>query len=91
MEFDGDSDFLELGPIYIGGDVTFSFWARWDDFYGWSRIIDFSKGNETNNIVIANEGASNNFIFEYFAPTRYRYQLNGIIEKGVWAHWVVTL
>jgi hypothetical protein len=47
----------------FGGIFSVSFWAYWNELTSWSRIIDFGNGPGNNNLLIANEGGSNNLFF----------------------------
>lgn len=41
---DPNGEYLQLDDKDIGGDLSFTFWARWDSFNYWSRIVDFGNG-----------------------------------------------
>ena len=67
--------------------MSFTFYARWDALNNWSRIIDFGNGADNNNIVIANEDTSNNFVWEVWNNnSRRRAVVQNGIEIGVWTH-----
>ncbi len=60
--------------------MSFAFFAKWNSFNNWSRIIDFGISSENSNIIVANEGATRNFIWEVWSGGRRRMALNdGIV------------
>ncbi len=64
--FDGVDDYIDLGDWENGGAMSFAFWARWDAFNWYSRIIDLGNGFSSDNIVICNHQDNNNLFFSIF-------------------------
>lgn len=64
--FDGIDDYIDIGDWENGGPMTITFWARWDDFKLYSRIIDFGNGPSNNNIIIANYKSQNDLFFSNY-------------------------
>jgi hypothetical protein len=36
--------YRDFGRTDIGGNISVTFWAKWDAMASWSRIIDFGNG-----------------------------------------------
>ena len=67
FNFDGYNDYGELTDAETGGVMTFAAWVNYDSFNHWSRIFDFGDGAGQNNILLANQGTTNNLAFEVHA------------------------
>lgn len=81
------------GGITVGGaEITVCAWANWSAFRGWSRIVDIGNGRDSDNIVLANEVASNNLVWinrhgiGHHAITEKRIDIDGILELDRWMH-----
>ncbi len=61
--FDGIDNYIDIGDWENGGPMSFTFWARWDAFNTWSRIIDIGNGTYNDDIMFANQSTSNNLAF----------------------------
>lgn len=91
--FNGTDGYINLGSWENGGAMTFAFWARWDAFNYWSRIIELSKGGGFDNgIVIANRQNSSNFSFHMLKSTIYELRVNNLIpQPPVWVFYSATV
>jgi len=91
----GDTLAPTLSANTIGGDLTFSSWARYDNTGDqWQRIFEFGSGVASNNIVFGNSGQSNNMSLVLHDP--YSREATAISAKdsivdGEWAHWTTTI
>ncbi len=64
LNLDGTTDtYFVSSALTLGGALSFSFYARWDAFNSWSRIFDWGNGAYNQNILVANDGTSNDFVF----------------------------
>eukprot|EP00931_Biecheleriopsis_adriatica_P040597 TRINITY_DN23265_c0_g1_i1.p1 TRINITY_DN23265_c0_g1~~TRINITY_DN23265_c0_g1_i1.p1 ORF type:complete len:1929 (+),score=360.45 TRINITY_DN23265_c0_g1_i1:747-5789(+) len=90
-----ENDFDDLGQSFvqkIGGAMSILLRARWDAFHNWSSVIDFGNGPAHGNIVIANQGVSNNLVFEiYRGSGTQRLNVPGAIQKGVMTTYLFTI
>lgn len=78
----------------IGGATTFDFWVQWNSFSQvWSRVFDFSNGQASNNILIAHEASSSNFVFEVYSGSTpvISIKLSGFWSMGVWVRVTITV
>jgi hypothetical protein len=73
--FDGVNNYIDLGDWENGGAMTFAFWARWDAFNNYSRIVDLGNGSSSNNIIVANYQTNNGLFFSAY---------NGASETRMW-------
>eukprot|EP00961_Rhodomonas_salina_P108585 1461459-Rhodomonas_salina.3 len=49
---DGSNDYVDLGSLTFGGDLTYSAWISAEARNSWSRVFDFGNGAETNNHLL---------------------------------------
>jgi len=89
VAFDGNAAHIKLPSFLIGGEGSWSFICKFDDFANWSRLLDASnpESNE-DRIIIANKTTTNELAVILgkdflFAPN--------FLVKGVWVHIVLTI
>ncbi|MGZ8545333.1 MAG: LamG-like jellyroll fold domain-containing protein [Flavisolibacter sp.] len=95
IEFDGISGYANLGTFNPMGNfsdgLTIECWVKWDAFNTWSRIIDLSNGSGSDNIILGNEGASQQLRYEVYA---YGFSEGisspVIMNAGQWYHVAIT-
>ena len=92
--FDGTDDHIalpEMNHNYSKG-ITVEAWVWYDRFDWWSRIIDFANGSHAENILFANEGTTNNLVFQvYQGTTAQSITAPGVLETGKWMHLAATI
>ncbi|SET28587.1 Concanavalin A-like lectin/glucanases superfamily protein, partial [Draconibacterium orientale] len=89
--FDGINDYIDLGDWENGGAMSFTFWARWDAFNNYSRIIDLGNGSSSNNIIVANyQTGSNIFFSTYNNSTEIKYYTPAL-TLGQWDYFAATI
>ena len=92
LDFDGNDDYGELTGVETGGAMTFSTWVNYDSFNHWSRIFDFGDGAAQNNILLANQGTTNNLVFEVHADgASHRLSIANFWQANTWMHITATL
>ena len=99
------SQFLSIGPsVDIGADgLTFATWFRSDNSGSFARIFDFGNGQESDNILMALNDATNELVVtaflgnqqSAFAPSTEQVN-NNVWFHAVWilyptGNWVVYL
>ena len=91
--FDGVNDFKDLNDQSLGGPMTIALWARWDQFRGWSRLIDFGNGQGQDNILLGqySDGSTKNFIFNIRRGQDHKRIQAGTITLGQWTHVAFTV
>ncbi len=90
--FDGVNDYIDLGDWENGGPMSFTFWARWDAFNNYSRIIDLGNGSSSNNIIVANYQTGNTFLFSiYKNSSETQFRSTSAITSGKWDYFAVTV
>jgi len=94
--------YVSLDAIEMGGNLTFSSWAKFDKSTRWSRIFDFGDGENSNiNALMAGlEGDSGKLVFYSFDKNgNYTEVSDGDNAKsfgkvpvdGSWIHVVATI
>lgn len=76
MLFDGTSNsYVDLGETNIGGgDVSVSFWVRYDSFENsWSRIIDFGNKSSKSNFIIGHQGVTRRLAIHAYTEDGHKY------------------
>lgn len=93
--FDGTStDYAHLGNTSydLSNGFSINFNARWDSLNNWSRIIDFGSGINADNIVISNQGTTNNLYVAIYRGNEYReFIIPEVITVGESADWNVDV
>ncbi|NET41386.1 LamG-like jellyroll fold domain-containing protein, partial [Okeania sp. SIO2B3] len=94
LNFDGVDDYIQMPEMNIdySQGLTVGAWVQYNSFKNWSRIIDFGKGPGNNNILFANEGTTQNLVFDvYQGATRNRIKADGKLELNQWLYLTVTV
>jgi hypothetical protein len=91
--FDGADDYIDLGDWENGGAMTFNFWAKWEAWHNWSRLMDFGLGQENQNIYIGNQGTTNNLMFHIMegTTTKHQFYCSGTLELNAWVMITCTV
>ena len=99
LNFDGvdnnTGDYLDLpdleGSLFNNTDFTISAWANIDAFKSWARIVDFGKGQDDNNILIATPPSSMNLIYDVRRGTSSDgITASNVSQTGQWAYFTVV-
>lgn len=91
--FDGIDDYIDLGDWENGGEMSFTFWARWDATNNWSRIIEIGNGQRNDDIMISNYFTYSEIVFYINKGTTENYYLfnANAIEIGAWDFYSATV
>ena len=90
--FDGTNDALSAPAFQLGGDLTFSTWVQFEEFNSWSRVFDFGNGSPNNNILLANQGTSQDLRFEvHNGAAQGTATIPDFWANDLWQHVAVTL
>jgi len=94
VKLDGVDDYLSLLEMThdFSKGFTVEAWVCYDSFNSWSRIIDFGNGERSDNIVLANDGISNNVVLAvYVGGASQHITAWDVLELGQWTHLVATV
>ncbi|TAF55679.1 MAG: hypothetical protein EAZ61_04070, partial [Oscillatoriales cyanobacterium] len=93
LEFDGQKTFVELPqtPPDLFNQFTIEAWVYFDRFPSYSRIIDLGNGSNTDNIILTNQGASNDLLFCLRGSVQQDLLVKDILESYQWIHLAVSL
>lgn len=90
--FDGIDDYIDLGDWENGGAMSITFWARWDAFNNYSRIIDLANGSSNANIIVSNYQTAGKFFFQiYSTSTKGVTSSSYIITASSWDFYSATV
>lgn len=89
LSFDGKDDFVSFPAVdldYSKG-LTIEAMVRWTSFNSWSRILDFSNGPGTDNILLANQAGSPDLALVLLRMGQdMRSVAPGVLEPNRWTH-----
>jgi hypothetical protein len=88
--FDGVDDYIDLGDWENGGPMSFTFWARWDAFNNYSRIIDLGNGASSNNIIISNYQTNSGLFFSTYNSGEKSLITTNTITQYQWDFYAAT-
>ncbi|MCH2224913.1 MAG: T9SS type A sorting domain-containing protein [Crocinitomicaceae bacterium] len=90
IKLDGTSAYLKApGTTYdFSSGFTFSTWIRYDDFGSWSRILDFSNSNNTDNITLRSKSDSDGL---YLIVDNSEIGLDNVLVLDEWTHIACTI
>jgi Ca2+-binding RTX toxin-like protein len=100
LYFDGGAGYdparAAIDTFTIGGALTFSAWARFDNLNvggeGWQRIFDFGNGEANDNILFGQVANGTTITFEvYDGGASSGITVANAIVEGEWAHWAATV
>ncbi len=89
--FDGVNDYIDIGDWENGGSMSFTFWARWDAFNNYSRIIDLGNGSSSNNIIVGNYQTGNNIFFSTYNNSSEIKYYTPALTLGQWDYIAATI
>ncbi|RRD87883.1 hypothetical protein EII33_12810 [Bacteroides heparinolyticus] len=94
--FDGTTgSYIDMGSWSNGGAMTFTFWARWDAYNSFSRIVDMGNGSYSNNIAIANHSTVPGKIYYsiFVGSTAYNMSDTGIAvtSQDAWGFYAASV
>ena len=76
----------------MGGAWSVSFWAYWNEFSAYSRIIDFGNGADKDNIIICQDPNPRNFWVSLRIGNQHNlYNCPNQIDHMVYAHYAVIM
>jgi hypothetical protein len=89
--FDGINDYIDLGDWSNGGAMSFSFWARWDAYHNYSRILDLGNGSSSNNIVVSQRQSNNELFFSLYLGSSETRMWVSTITPSQWDFFTATV
>ena len=97
MVFDGNNDYIDLsshGSSFANFTTGFTYlgWAKWHSLNNFSRLIDFSNGPTSDNILITNVNDSKTLRFGiYQNGAEHKHNIDNYITLNQWIHVAVTV
>jgi hypothetical protein len=91
---DGVDDYVSLPELNhdFSRGLTVEAWVWYDSFVGWSRIVDLGLGAATDNILLANVGATDTLGLHIFRQANAQaIEAAGALELGKWLHLAATV
>jgi hypothetical protein len=92
--FDGMEDYIALDDLAydFNQGITVEAWVYYDAFRSWSRVVDLGNGSGLDNIVLANEGSTNNLALHiYRGGVNQFLTASGVLELGKWTHIAASI
>ncbi|GMI02508.1 hypothetical protein TrLO_g61 [Triparma laevis f. longispina] len=91
ISLDGSNDFINITPWKWGGTVSFEVYVKYNSFNNWSRIFDFGNGENSDNVVLSNEGTKSTVAWEVRQESTNKDLLTSNFDSSTWTHFVVTV
>lgn len=60
----GNQQWMLVDPWNWGGATSFETYVKFSSFNGWSRVFDFGNGQQSDNVLLANNGNSGVIAFD---------------------------
>ncbi|MEI6428051.1 MAG: LamG domain-containing protein [Pseudanabaena sp. ELA607] len=92
--FDGVEDYIALDELAydFNQGITVEAWVYYDSFKSWSRVVDLGNGSGVDNIILANDGVTNNLALHIYRGNLNQYiTAVGVLEVGKWIHVAATI
>lgn len=90
-EFNGIDNYVDIGDWENGGPMSFTFWARWDAYNWYSRILDLGNGSSSNNIIVGNYRDENSLFFSCYNGSTETKMWTPTISLGQWDFYAATV
>lgn len=90
----GGGQYLELPDttIVFNDGLSISAWVYYNEFAHWSRIIDFGNGAGVDNIILANQGTSDDLNLSIRAGgSNIGMTVENVLETDQWMHIAATV
>ena len=91
ITMDGINDFVNIGDWNWGGAVSFEVYVKYDRFNSWSRIFDFGNGASSDNVYLANVGATSTIRWDVRQGSTQKWLASSNFDSATWTHIVVTV
>jgi len=89
--FDGINDYIDIGDWENGGPMSFTFWARWDAYHNYSRIVDLGNGSSSNNIVVSQRQSNDELFFSIYLGSSETKMYTSTITPSQWDFYSATV
>jgi hypothetical protein len=89
VRFDGADDYIQVpSSLVVGGAVTVEAWVKSANVFApWARVIDFSNGPDTDNIILGWQGGSGRLYWETHQGTQTRQIVApALFPQNQWVH-----
>jgi hypothetical protein len=90
-EFNGIDNYIDIGDWENGGPMSFTFWARWDAYHNYSRILDLGNGSSSNNIVVSQRQSNDELFFSIYLGTSETKMWTSTITQSQWDFYAATV
>lgn len=95
LQLDTDADqYIDLPDSEwdFSEGLTITTWIKYNSFNNWSRIIDFGNGPNSDNIILANQGTSNNLTLSIRqGSTAQDILATNVLVTDEWIHLAATI
>jgi hypothetical protein len=94
VAFDGVDDYVDLDDWEWGGALTIEAYVKYESFNMHSRVLDFSNGAWSDNVILANDAASSTIgcsVFPWSSEIKVYTVLGGSWDQSAWTHVVATV
>jgi hypothetical protein len=89
VRYDGSDDYIQVpASLVVGGAITVEAWVKSANVFApWARIIDFSNGPDTDNIIFGWQGNSGRLYWETHQGTQTQMLIAPtVFPQNQWVH-----
>ena len=91
VTLDGSDDYVDIDDFEFGGTTSFESYVKFDNFKSYSRIFDFGNGENSDNVILANQGTSSTIGWHVRQGATNKYLVASNFDSSTWTHVVVTV
>ncbi|GMH75621.1 hypothetical protein TL16_g06821 [Triparma laevis f. inornata] len=94
ITLDGIDDYVEIDNWEWGDTTTIEAYVKYDSFNKYSRVLDFSNGEASNNVMLMNHNIDSTIVWEVRKGETSNHLEGSSFEKFdpfTWTHVVVTV
>lgn len=93
-KLEGSGQYVDLPDAThdFSNGFTVAGWVRYNSFENWSRILDMGNGPGADNILLANQGTTNNLVLSVrIGNSATDLNASGVLNAGEWMHVAATV
>ena len=91
VSLDGTDDYVNITPWRFGGATSFEVYVKYDSFNSNSRVLGFSSGQASDNVILHNQGTTSTIRSYVNQGSTGKYLDKSYFDSATWTHVVVTV
>ncbi|GMH73473.1 hypothetical protein TrST_g4716 [Triparma strigata] len=91
IEYDGVDAYVDIDDWEWGGTTSIEVYVKYDSFNDYSRVFDFSNGEYSDNVNLANQGTTSTIYWDVRQGSTQKQIQTSNFDSSTWTHAVVTV